>query len=107
MKRSIRDQWVEDLRSGKYPQGRNGLHKGGQFCCLGVLAEQACVSGVASRAEVGYFMKGSTRPFGGLLHSDLLGWSGLTKDAQYQLSYRNDIEEASFEKIAAWIERHL
>ena len=37
----IKTLWVEALRSGNYPKGREYLKKGGKFCCLGVLCEVA------------------------------------------------------------------
>lgn len=31
--------WIEALKSGKYPQGRNALQSAEGFCCLGVACE--------------------------------------------------------------------
>lgn len=35
------EQWTAALRSGKYSQGQNTLCDGTNYCCLGVLAEEA------------------------------------------------------------------
>jgi len=35
----IKTLWVEALRSGNYPQGKDYLKKDGEYCCLGVLCE--------------------------------------------------------------------
>lgn len=34
-----RAAWVEALRSGVYKQGKNYLHEGDTYCCLGVACE--------------------------------------------------------------------
>ena len=49
MKKSWADKWVKALRSGKYKQGRERLHKVDasnhhKYCCLGVLCELAEVT---------------------------------------------------------------
>lgn len=58
MKADIKAQWVKDLRSGDFQQGRSVLRRdngeGGkdQFCCLGVLCEQAVKAGVIPAPEL-------------------------------------------------------
>ena len=39
MKRDVADKWAAALRSGDYTQGKEALHAGGAFCCLGVLCD--------------------------------------------------------------------
>ena len=39
MNAEIKEQWVVALESGKYEQGKNYLHSGTRFCCLGVLTD--------------------------------------------------------------------
>jgi len=40
MKEQIADRWVEELRSGKYKQGKGKLRTShNYYCCLGVLCE--------------------------------------------------------------------
>ena len=34
----IKSQWLEALRSGKFPQGKHRLCANGYYCCLGVLS---------------------------------------------------------------------
>ncbi len=50
MNKEIGQQWVDDLRSGKYNQGIGYLcqlhNNSNDYCCLGVLAEQALKSGI-------------------------------------------------------------
>ena len=39
----LKKKWIEALRSGKYKQGKNRLHRAedNSYCCLGVLCEVA------------------------------------------------------------------
>ena len=30
------DNWIQALKSGNFPKGRGYLHRGGNYCCLGV-----------------------------------------------------------------------
>ena len=32
-------RWLAELRSGNYKQGKGALHRGDEFCCLGVAAK--------------------------------------------------------------------
>jgi hypothetical protein len=58
----VKAKWLEDLRSGNFRKGTNKLHKESkdddgnvvhEFCCLGVLCEQAVAEGVIERRKVG------------------------------------------------------
>lgn len=58
----IKGQWLDDLRSGDFRQGKGTLHRVKrddegkivhEFCCLGVLCEQAVAAGVADRVLEG------------------------------------------------------
>jgi hypothetical protein len=60
VKRSVKEQWINDLRSGNFRQGNNVLHaikreddgtETHSFCCLGVLTEAAVAAGVCERIE--------------------------------------------------------
>jgi hypothetical protein len=52
---TIIKKWVVALRSGKYKQGKEKLHKqtksGDRYCCLGVLCEMAVRAKVLSPPE--------------------------------------------------------
>lgn len=56
MKAEVKDQWVKDLRSGEFIQGEHVLDRirDGQreFCCLGVLCQQAVKAGVIPAPEL-------------------------------------------------------
>lgn len=73
MDETIKEQWIADLCSGEYVQGQGRLHKikatydystpqgdkpytrtvRHEFCCLGVLCEQAVAAGIADRTLIG------------------------------------------------------
>lgn len=64
MNPEIKAKWLEDLRSGNFRKGTNKLHKirkdadGNEvheFCCLGVLCEQAVAAGIVERRKVDGF----------------------------------------------------
>lgn len=57
MDATIKAQWTEALRSGKYKQGQGKLQEKGQYCCLGVLCELSPVVKAVTRTYddiVGY-----------------------------------------------------
>lgn len=103
MKADIRDQWIEELRSGNYDQGGGDLHaiipKGfdvydEKFCCLGVLCLMAKRAGVvqdervlAGRA-VAYGASGETA----YLPEEVIEWAGLKYEGKRQYT-ESDIEE--------------
>lgn len=39
MNPTVKDKWLEALRSGEYEQGRDALYMQGKHCCLGVLCD--------------------------------------------------------------------
>ena len=103
--------WVAALRSGNYKQGLGALHKGDEFCCLGVLCELAAHAGVV--LDVQLWESGRTtydRNWHGLPPS-VQKWSGTrSMDGEYDseehtLSTLNDSEK-SFEHIADVIEEN-
>lgn len=61
MNPEIKEKWLEDLRSGNFRKGTSKLHREStdqetgqpthEFCCLGVLCEQAVAAGVAERVR--------------------------------------------------------
>lgn len=111
MKKSIRDAWVQSLRSGLYPQIQGRLcrkeYGGLGFCCLGVLADVADPTAWGPPPE----HEGGTRHFAGAysgtLPDDLMTEVGLTYDAERMLIAMNDKEGKTFPEIAAWIEENI
>ncbi len=104
-----KEQWVVDLRSGRFIQGRSNLFSSrrytdvhGSFCCLGVLATQFCST---ERLESKYFqdevgLEGLLGPYDS---DDVFAAVSL----QRQLADLNDRKEFTFEEIADWIEQNV
>lgn len=81
MKKTIVKQWVKNLRSGEYAQGRETLKDvDGKYCCLGVLAdmyskatkvEWYANSNILRARE--YSIEGEA----GVLANPILNWAGV------------------------------
>lgn len=99
-------KWLEDLRSGRYTQGKSMLHRNGKYCCLGVLAigvgKTVCeIDRLGLLVDVGL--------------SSLLGPPQRTKavtEIEEKLADMNDRgmgggNGATFPEIADWIEANV
>jgi hypothetical protein len=89
MDAKIKAQWIEELRSGRYKQGRGELHRLGtptrdgdvtedKFCCLGILSKMCHEAGAAPAEEMGdsvmaYGEAGDTA----YLPLDVVKWAGM------------------------------
>lgn len=111
MNPEVKAKWLEALRSGKYKQGDSALHKGEQFCCLGVLCDIAVQSGIVKTDinhddEVVYDGRADYLPL------SVQEWAGLpNENGDYDryassLADQND-EGATFTEIADIIEKHF
>ena len=122
MNSTIKQRWIEALRSGKYLQDRGVLRsvRTDGFCCLGVL----CALYIQDHSDVQweqdiegrcYSISGET----GALPSTVMNWAGLT-EANPDVKVADDEEDEygsslaglndmgrSFEKIAQVIEEQL
>lgn len=94
MNPEIKAEWVAELRSGKYKQGRRKLHymdeEGDYFCCLGVLCEIGVRHGaIAVNSRPHVYFEGRTYEYGDaddffrmgsetLLPKIVQEWAGLT-----------------------------
>jgi hypothetical protein len=92
MDAEIKAEWLQALRSGKYPQGREWLHHHDRYCCLGVLQ---AIRPALSRSQ-----------YGQLIDDSEAAEMGLSHDNQTQLADMND-GGADFGKIADYIEANL
>lgn len=106
MNPELKQKWLEALRSGKYMQGIGALcvndYGKQKYCCLGVLAEVACVE--KTENAVG----GANYRINGMMHTMWLsdGFAGLSFGQQANLSRMND-GGATFAEIANLIEKTL
>lgn len=105
MNPKIKKRWVDELRSGKYPQGKGQLKDGnGNYCCLGVLCE-------IHREETGGEWKDdSYLNRNTVLHYSVVEWARLPdenpKCGGSSLAFLND-NGKTFTEIADIIEKEL
>ena len=104
--------WIAALRSGKYKQGRNGLHNldSQTYCCLGVACEVSSLGHWSTPTIIGfssYIDKSAQQLQTICLTQEVKEFYGLTtyiaEDFENELIRLNDSGE-DFESIATWIE---
>ena len=98
-------QWVAALRSGEYPQGRDGLRTEDGYCCLGVVCELAGMEAVY-HGDGRYAYDRCT----GMLPRRAMEWLGIDT-ASPRIGSKtaitlNDDYLLSFPQIADLIEEH-
>lgn len=102
MNETVKVNWLEALRSGKYKQGQCRLRqKDGSLCCLGVLCDVLDPNGWDDDDQYGY-------RWGWDVKSAAEVPSAVQKEiglpGQSTLMEMNDTEGKTFEQIADWIE---
>lgn len=101
MDAELKTKWVEALRGGAYPQCTGFLHRGANYCCLGVLYEIS--GGKWKRTEKdAYFTKYGFMGYLGPSRDEL----GLTDGQHRALSEMNDTG-MPFAVIADYIEINI
>jgi hypothetical protein len=133
----IKAQWIADLRSGNFVQGKAALHPvevtdAGEkhtFCCLGLLAEAAVAAGVVERERdpleysttssnyvCSYRTPGAEYGTSKYLSDVIIDWAGLADDAgdpfvtingEYRKVSYHNDHGATFEEIAQALEDQL
>lgn len=114
MNKQLRDEWLADLRSGKFKQGSGRLQRGNTFCCLGVLCMTAKRVGIAEPSCSTVFSKdGRDELQGFLLGAQPAAIREQIKDPIADVvSQMNDGNVAfktphDFSAIASWIELNV
>ena len=97
-RRQVIEQWVVDLKSGEFPQAKNGLFFDGKsFCALGVaIARMRSMTLPEAGQENGYLSS----------HYLLTTIAGLTLEQSNLVAKMND-SGLSFVEIADWIEGNI
>ena len=110
MDKKLVREWVKNLRSGKFRQGKDALvrfyHKRYSFCCLGVACYPSAktMNGIL---ETNISLVSGDNFTAKLKDPDLMKRLGVTPKRQEKLIEMNDDEGYSFNKIADWIEKHI
>lgn len=101
--KELRTKWLENLRSGKYEQGRSALKQYNKYCCLGVLCETAIQLGIPIAVDQDHSL---TRYEGCSmsLPEKLQEMIQISDNNLDTLMYMNDNECRPFEEIANYIE---
>lgn len=125
MDQVIKKKWTEKLRSGEYEQCQGVLHKGEEFCCLGVLTDIYIKEMGLEWIPIsyGYEVIFEGQHEGYALHPVVRNWAGIgdedPKINGMYLSIWNDgtdyhysnpekhIERKNFHEIADMIEKEL
>jgi len=111
MKASVKRQWIEDLRSGNFLQGKGKLWYQEEadgpkrYCCLWVLGERQCPDapeGELGESRFDHYRESSR----GLLSRETIEKLGLGGADQWHLARMND-EGDDFKTIADWIEANV
>ena len=108
MNSSIKQIWINALRSGKYEQGQGSLNEDGKFCCLGVLTD-LYIRETNQEWEEGYGNCFAFEDCSCFLPPAVQEWGRLNNSPAVNgrsLAVLND-GGASFEEIASLIEEHL
>jgi hypothetical protein len=112
----IKAKWVEALRSGKYKQTEQALQDYSGYCCLGVLCRAIGAEFQEFNEPDGGRQYDNAPVLDGInladgnneeLSRSFLRRAGLTEDDEIRLVEMNDSENASFLKIAEYIEKRL
>lgn len=110
-KSAIRE-WVADLRSGKYKQGKEALRRRDRFCCMGVACDTyRRVTGNGEWDE-GLFLDGTGDSREMVLPWGVQEWLGTNHNpilhfprATYSCGDANDTRRRTFAEIADALER--
>lgn len=107
MKKEIKQQWCQALKSGKFEQVKEQLFdkESGGYCCLGVLTRLYCRAKKVSFDKVNGDVPGDND----VLNEKVMNWAGLkTNDpnaGNNTLSELNDRLGKNFKEIAAVIQK--
>lgn len=108
MKASLKQEWINALRSGKYEQGRNYLktknrHGVIKYCCLGVLCEIANLKFTWDDRLKKFLINDYFQ----ILPYEIIENLQITKNDVDKLINLNDVYRCSFTEISYWIEKNI
>jgi len=102
--KTLKQRWIEALRSGRYKQCHGVLRRGDRFCALGVLADvEDSTRWSPWFKDTECFEWGAGSGLSACPSKDVMRSVGVSAMYVYEL---NDILGRSFEQIADWIEEN-
>ena len=115
MSATVREQWIEELRSGKYNQGQYRLKRetdsGPLYCCLGVLCQVLRLEETPYESEELYGYRDGDEAgvieFAGMIGTvpdEASKAAGMTQAEAHRLASLNDSGRFSFDLLANVIE---
>lgn len=131
MKLALKNQWIENLRSGRFKQGHHRLRRlDNTYCCLGVLCETLRENGLnvewveprdpksvyhdrgslEDRAPAYTLIRsnnGELERNTALLSDELRALAGITVNDMWNLTRINDMDRLEFRRIADWIQERI
>jgi len=108
MKRELKAQWLEALRSGRYKQGKYRLRNSrDEFCCLGVLCDISGEGEWEHSSSMGYLYKRGEEQDKNVLPTFLHQLVDMEDGQEDKLIDMNDGDGLSFLAIANWIEENI
>lgn len=107
MNPEIKKQWIENLRSGEYKQGKGYLHKFECFCAIGVLCDMYSKANKTDwQFNYGghYSIAGSWK----FMVQEIMHWAGIAAEGELPIITKvvnmNDKEGKTFAELADYIE---
>ena len=108
MKRELKAQWLEALRSGRYKQGKYRLRNSrDEFCCLGVLCDISGEGEWEHSSSIGYLYKRGEEQDKNVLPTFLHQLVDMEDGQEDKLIDMSDGDGLSFLAIANWIEENI
>jgi hypothetical protein len=104
----LKEKWLSDLRSGKYPKTERFLKNDTGYCCLGVLLETTGIGFVQDYSYGEVVWESKDRRFGTVSILTVRGMKefGLENSHVNNLMNLNDTSE-TFEEVITYIEENL
>jgi hypothetical protein len=111
MEASLKQKWIDALRSGEYEQGKQYLKSmDNKFCCLGVLCDiidnkkwETFEKANSAKSFYPFTYEGYT----GTLSNDMLKTTKINIVKMRFLMDMNDVHDKTFAEIADYIEANL
>ena len=99
---TVKERWIEALRSGDYVQGQERLRTGDCYCCLGVLCD--VIDPTLWKPDETFITHYLYDGFSKILPDKIKDELGVSIGQMAELVRMNDSEKCTFDQIADFIE---